>query len=166
MKTILSFVIFLCACVILCATGCQVDEQPKKEPAGPGPMHTVNQLLRLHDLLGRQPEERSPASRNKVVDPKALDALIFDFGDYDPFIRDLYVGFVTGALARSQGRLFVTKQGERAEVSSGRLRIKMARAGDLYQIILKESIPEEIKKRARLEKAKFDQARGAAQQAM
>ncbi len=144
--------------VALLAIACTSSSRPTPSPSGSDPLATVRDLLRLHDLLGKQPEERSDKTRNTKVKRSALNPLFTDLEDPGPFLSDLYVGFVVGALARNQGRLFVSRQGGRAEVTAGKARIVLKLAGNRFRIVLSESIPEDIKKRAAQEKIRFDKA--------
>ena len=146
------------ALAIAFVAGCKTGAERPAQAPGPDPMTTVRSLLSLHDLLGKQPEERGASARSKPPDPAELNRLFADYDRLDPFLGNLYVGFVTGALARNQGRLFVSRQGDRAEVSAGRLRVIMKRSEGRYRIVLEKTVPYEIKARAAREKAIFDQA--------
>ncbi len=134
---------------------CTPNPGPPAATQGPDPLTTVRELLQLHDLVGKQPEERSVKTRKQEVDPKALSQLFYDFEADDPFLRELYIGFVIGVLARNQGRLFVSTHGNRAEIAAGKAKVLLKRDQDRYRIVLKESIPKEIVKRAKQEQARF-----------
>ncbi len=145
----------------LLVVGCRTGSEPAAEEleSGPDPLGTVRDLLRAHDLLGKQPEQRTEKSKEKEVDRRALGALIVDLSDQERFLADLYVGFVVGALARNQGRLFLSRKGARAEVSAGDAKIVLVLHNGRWKIVLAESVPKEIKKRAAEEKARFDDAK-------
>jgi hypothetical protein len=147
---------FVC---LLLGAACDKPRKPANEPTGPDPLATVRTLLGVHDLLGKQPEERSDETRHKEVDRKLLEPLFKDLDNGDPFISNLYVGFIVGALARNQGRLYVAKRGVRAEITAGDVRVVLLLDGDKWKIALGESIPQEIVKRAQEEKIKFDEAK-------
>jgi hypothetical protein len=122
---------------------------------------TAEQLLALHHLLGRQPESLAQEEKDAPVDPKALDALILDRGAFDPFVGDLYVGFVVGALARHQGRWITTVEGGAAAIQAGDVRVQLAETGGAWKIDLAASIPGIIKQRAAEEKKSYDAAKAA-----
>lgn len=150
-------VAFLSLLVLACG------EDPRPDPADvPDPLATARELLALHDVLGRQPEDRPDETRAAAIDRQALARLIADLEGRDPFVTDLYVGFVVGALARFQDKLVATAGGGRATVIAGRARIAMRLAGESWQIVLEESVPQEIKDRAAAEKRRFDEARARA----
>jgi hypothetical protein len=128
----------------------------------PNPGDTVLKLLDLHDLAGKLPEERTKESSEAEVDRSKLAALIVDLDDHDPFIADIYVGFVLGVLASHQARLFVTVEGSRAEVAAGKAVVKMRFVDDNWKIVLGESVPREIKERAIVEKKNYEEAKAAA----
>jgi hypothetical protein len=90
----------------------------------------AERLLAAHHLLGRQPEELTKEEKDTPVDQKVIEALVADLGAYDPFIRDLYVGFVVGALARHQGRWITSIDGDRATIAAGDVRVAFVRKGD------------------------------------
>jgi hypothetical protein len=123
----------------------------------------VRELLALHGLQGRQAEERTPAEKETPINPAALAALFTDLGQQDPFLDDLYVGFLVGLLARHQERLFVEhRRDETARVWAGGAAVVLHRKKNKWQISLAESIPGEIKKRALKEKTRLEQASPAA----
>ncbi len=127
----------------------------------PSPGDTVLKLLDLHGLAGKLPEERTRESSEAEVDRAKLAALIVDLDDHDPFIADIYVGFVLGVLASHQARLFVTVEGSRAEVAAGRASVKMRLVDSSWKIVLGESVPREIKERALVEKKNYEDAKAA-----
>ncbi|MCP4599707.1 MAG: hypothetical protein GY847_04070 [Proteobacteria bacterium] len=145
--------------VFLLAAACSNGSKPTPYSSGPDPLATVRELLRLHDLLGKQPEDRSEETRNKEVERGALSPLFLDLDAQEPFLTNLYVGFVVGVLARNQGRLYISRRGHRVEVTAGNARIVLKLESDRFRIVLKESIPEAIKKRAAKEKARFEEAK-------
>ena len=116
------------------------------------PLATTSKLLEAHGLVGRTPDQRSPAERDRPIDKALLRPLFSDLDDYEPFIADIYVGFVVGALAEHQKRLFVSRQGLRSRVSAGQLDVQLKLEEGRWRIILAETIPEVIKKRAAAEK--------------
>jgi hypothetical protein len=137
------------------------EEQDK---GGPEPMDALLGLLDLHGVLGRQPEERPEAQRDAPVPRERLARFVADLDARDPFLTDLYLGFAVGALARHQGRLFVERQGSRAVISAGDARIALVLTPSGWQVVLEESVPGEIKRRAAEEHRRFldAQARAAA----
>lgn len=139
--------------------GCNQRTPDKVPDRGVQPLKAVERLLSLHDLNGRQPEERSAESRNREVDRGKLEALVSDLNKHDPFTSNLYVGFIVGALARYQTRLMVTQSGDRAEIMAGKARVVMRRADNEWRFVLDESIPEVIQQRAAEEKRRFESAR-------
>jgi hypothetical protein len=147
----------LLACLSL-AWGCAEEPDPEAV-AVPDPLQTARDLLALHDVLGRQPEERPDRAKQEPVDRRALAALISDLDGRDPFVTDLYVGFVVGALARYQKKLVATASAGRATVVAGRARVAMRLEGERWKVVLEESVPAEIKERAAAEKRRFEEAR-------
>ena len=127
----------------------------------PSPGDTVLKLLDLHNLAGKLPGERTKENREVEVDRAKLAALIVDLDDHDPFIADIYVGFVLGVLASHQARLFVPVEGSRAEVAAGRASVKMRLVDGNWKIVLGESVPLEIKERAIVEKKNYEEAKAA-----
>ena len=117
------------------------------------PLDTVKQILSLHGVLGKRIEERSESDRHREPDPAALAGLFADYRDTEPFLANLYVGFVTGVLARYQENLSVTIEGARARVSAGALDIYLRRESDKWRVLLDRSVPPEIKRRARTARA-------------
>ena len=138
---------------------CSSDNSVKSNPRSPDPLRTVQALLELHDLLGKQPEERSQAARQRPVDEAALIELVHEFEKDDPFLANLYVGFVVGALARYQTRLRVNVKGNCAEIRAGDLQVVLKLVGDVWRVDLEKSVPEEIKVRAKMEKLRLSRAR-------
>ncbi len=159
MKALSSLSFCVAVAVLLLVAACKEGSKPAKEQTGPNPLATVRELLRLHDLVGRQPEERSDETKKKEVDRSSLGTLIADLDAEDRFISDVYVGFVIGALARNQGRLFVSRKGETAYVTAGTVKVVLRLQGGIWKIVLSETIPAEIKKQAALSKAQFEQAK-------
>jgi hypothetical protein len=137
------------------------------EPAGsgapPDPRDTARALLALHELDGVQPAQRSDEAKGTDVHRDALAELIADLESTDRFTADLYVGFVVGALARHQTRLFVAREGSRATVSAGKARIAMRLEQGRWRILLAESVPDEIKRRASQAKQEYEAARARGQ---
>ncbi|MDD5306239.1 MAG: hypothetical protein PHU25_02850 [Deltaproteobacteria bacterium] len=134
-----------------------------RKALAPSPADTARELLALHGLVGRQPEDRSEADRKRPVDRKALTALFSDYATTDPFLADLYVGFLVGALARNQGDLRVTVQGKRAVVQAGKLGVALELRERTWLISLAASVPDGIKRRALEEKVRYENARAAGQ---
>jgi hypothetical protein len=154
---------FLLPPLIALMAACTGDPKQAPDQHGPDPMITVHELLRLHDLLGKQPEERSQKTKTKEVPTASLKPLFVNLENSDPFLRQLYVGFVVGALARYQGRLFVSKHGNRAEVSAGKLKVAMKLKDGRYKIDLEKTIPEVIRQRAKIEKTRYQEAKKSAE---
>lgn len=142
--------------VLSFALGCAPGENTAPRDHGPNPIHTLNKLLEHHDLLGKQPEERSERAKNKPVHRKELEPLVLDLDKFDDFLSNLYVGFIAGVVARHQTRLYVSKVGNKAIVTAGKARIVLQLVDDAYRISLEESIPSEIAKKALLERAKIE----------
>jgi len=140
-----------------CLAGCD------KPAPDPDPLETVRALLVLHDLEGKQPEQRTDAERKKGIDRAKLAELVGDLDDFDVFIADLYTGFVAGGAARAQENLSVRKVAGHAEVRAGKLDIVLERRGERWVIDLGRTIPPEIKKRAAEEHERFTQARARGQ---
>ena len=140
---------------VLALVGCFACSAEKASNPG----DTVLKLLDLHNLAGKLPEERTKESSEAEVDRAKLAALIMDLDEHDPFIADIYVGFVLGVLARHQARLFVTVEGSRAEVTAGRAGVKMRLVDGNWKIVLGESVPREIKERAIVEKKNYEEAK-------
>jgi len=146
----------VCLAIVAVLLGCSAEPAPEQVP---DPLVTARELLALHDVLGRAPEDRPDESKEREVDRQALTALIADPGGRDPFVTDLYVGFVVGALARYQDKLVATASAGRATVVAGRARIAMRLEGARWKIVLEESVPDEIKERAAAEKRRYDEAK-------
>jgi hypothetical protein len=140
---------------------CGGDVDVASDPMAPDPLETVKGILALHDLLGKQPEERSAAARQRQVDGVALRRFVDDWDRQDSFVGNLYVGFVVGALSRYQTRLRVEVKGKRAEVAAGNVRVVMRLVDDAWRVVLESSVPEEIKARAKIEKLRLLRAGGA-----
>jgi hypothetical protein len=117
----------------------------------PRPHDTVRDLLELHGLWGKTPEDRDEAERRKPPDALRLAPLFTDIEKEDPFLANLYVGFLAGALARHQDHLVYAAEGDTVEVRAGDVRIVMHRMGDRYRIALNKSIPRLIRQRAEAE---------------
>lgn len=148
------------ACFTLLAVVTACGQEAAPDPAQvPDPLKTARELLSLHDVLGKQPEDRPDQSKEQQVDPQALAAVIADLDGRDPFITDLYVGFVVGALSRYQDKLVATASAGRATVVAGRARIAMKLDDRTWKIVLEESVPQEIVERAAAEKRRFDEAK-------
>lgn len=138
------------------------EEGQKSPPDVPDPLIAARELLALHDLLGRQPDERTAESQEQEIDRAALTRLVADLEHREPFISDLYVGFVVGALARFQDRLVATVIGSRATIVAGRARIVLQLDNGKWKFVLEESVPAEIKERATAEKRRYEAAQTAA----
>lgn len=130
-------------------TGCTSLSSKEAEPK---PMDSVKQILRLHGLEGRSLETRSEAVRRAAVDREKLSRLFLDYTKEDPFLANLYVGFIAGALATNQHTLHVTERGPRAKVRAGNLSIFMHLKDGEWRVSLAESIPDAVKARAKMEK--------------
>jgi hypothetical protein len=126
-------------------------------------METIDALLELHGLRGIMPEERPREVRDRAVDESALKKLFWDYGSEDPFLTNLYVGFVVGALARNQHALAMTQRGQRATVYAGGLAVHMSynTRSHKWQIMLDRTIPANVKKRALAEEARLVRRRVA-----
>jgi hypothetical protein len=135
----------------------------EKKASNPG--DTVLKLLDLHNLAGRQLEERTKESSGAEVDRAKLAALIVDLDEHDPFIADIYLGFVLGVLASNQARLFITVEGSGAKVAAGKAVVKMRLVDGNWKIVLGESVPQVIKERAFLEKKNYEEAKARARAA-
>jgi len=126
------------------------------------PVVAVHKLLALHDLEGKTPRERTEESRDREVERGTLREFIADMDDHDPFIADIYLGFVLGVLSSNQSKLFVEREGARATVHAGRARVAMRLVDGEWKIVLSESVPDEIKERSAVEKKNFDEAKARA----
>ena len=120
-----------------------------------GPLDAVSELLSIHGVAGKDADKRSRTARKTQVDKAVLQRLFVDYSGFEPFLADLYVGFVVGALARYQDRLVVEREGRRASVSAGRVTLAMRLGEAGWQIHLGRSIPEPVKARAKLEQARI-----------
>jgi len=143
------------AAILAAVSSCAEPAGSDPGPQGPDPLEAVRGLLTLHGLAGRQPEERPEAQREAPVRREDLTRFVADLDARDPFLTDLYVGFVVGALARHQGRLFVERQGSRAVISAGDARLALAMTPAGWKVVLEESVPDEIKRRAAEEHQRF-----------
>ena len=121
----------------------------------PSPGETVVQLLELYAVAGQQPEDRSEKDIQNEVNRQRLAVLFTDLEDHDRFLADIYVGFLVGALARYQTRLFATVEGTRATVTAGKVVVMMQLVNKQWKIVLTDSIPPEIKQRAAEERQKM-----------
>jgi hypothetical protein len=134
---------------LVCAwTGCASSSKE----ATPEPLDSVKQILRLHGLEGRSLGNRSEAARHAAVDREKLSLLFLDYTKEDPFLANLYVGFITGVLAGNQHVLQVTQRGSRAKVLAGNLSISMHLKDGAWRVSLAESVPAAVKARAKMEK--------------
>lgn len=142
--------------------GCGTDrpEQPNRasKPTQASPRVAVQHLLAAHHLLGKQPHERTREEKKAKLDEQTLSLFFADSQDFEPFIADVYRGFVLGALTRHQNNLFIDTRGPKATVRAGDAAIVMRLEKDRWKVVLKESIPSEIEKRAARERARFEQA--------
>ena len=149
--------VFLTATLIsmILLSACAKEEAPSV----PDPREAAEALLRLHGLAGRQPEDRSDEEKDTEVDRDALAALVKDMDAHDPFIADIYTGFVVGALARNQETLTAVVNGERGTIIAGKARVVLALEDGKWRFVLGDSVPPEIVERAREEKQKFEEAK-------
>ena len=129
--------------------GCSKGRTP------PDPRQTVAQILAVHGVSGKDGEARTASEKKKRVDPETLEQLFVDYRDFDPFLAELYVGFVVGALARFQDQLVVEQQSRRARLLAGRVTVVMKLKDTGWQVDLDRSIPQTIKARAKLEQARL-----------
>ncbi|NLN63745.1 MAG: hypothetical protein GX146_12830 [Myxococcales bacterium] len=116
-------------------------------------------LLELHGLKGRLPEDRPRDVVDRLVPREKLQPLFLDLDEFDPFIGDLYVGVIVGALARHQDRLFASASREDATLTAGQSVIHLRKDQGGWKVHLEKSIPEEMKARAQAEKARYENAR-------
>ena len=147
MKTV--FFKWLVLSILLCI-GCASGES-----SATAPITTIDVLLEFHGMRGRMPEERPREARQKAVDENALKQFFLDFESEDPFLANLYVGFVVGALARHQHALVMTQKGNRVVVHAGDLPVAMTYHKGKWLIILKKTIPQSIRRRAEAEKERL-----------
>ena len=136
--------------MLFAVTGCAGSGEDTA-PA-PSPEEPLRQLLALHGLLGRSLDERPEAFKKAAINRAALEKWVLDYSEEDPFLADLYVGFVVGATAANQHSMETTVHGARAEVKVGRARIVLHLSKGLWRISLGESVPEAVKARAKMEK--------------
>jgi len=144
------------------AVGACEQAERREAQDGEGPLATARALLALHDLQGRQPEERTKESVEKEVDREALAGLVEDLEGRDGFITDVYLGFVLGSLARNQTRLSAAREGTRAVIRAGKAAVVLDLAGGRWKVDLEASVPEEIKRRAIEEKKSYEEAKANA----
>jgi hypothetical protein len=137
---------------ILSVGGC--DRFQSESTERPSPLDTANKILALHGLAGKTPEARPPQVRKTIPNPETLKQLFLDYDKEDPFLANLYVGFVVGALSVNQRNLHVFQESHRAEIKAGNARISMHLLGGAWRVSLAESVPEVIKARAKMEKLK------------
>lgn len=152
------FVALLWASVMFFAT-CASKREDDSQTRGKNPLQTLNRLLELHGLSGKQPEERTEEAKSRMVTRADLAPLVGDLDNYDSFLSNLYVGFIVGVVARHQTRLYVSTTGDRADVTAGKAQVVLYLDDGNYRISLKDSIPPEIVQRAELEKRKIDSSR-------
>jgi hypothetical protein len=151
---------------LMLVIGCQSGSPPDFAEAVSSPLSTAKKLLELHELLGKNPTHRSEEAREREVDDAAMAQLFVDYKKFDPFLADLYVGFIVGALANNQKNMAVTqRRGGRATLSAGKLLVLFKLDGQDWKIILDRTVPDEIKKRAADEKRQFLEARARAESA-
>lgn len=160
----------LAAFALACGEGTSPAEQSPAARPSPGaaralarepqaePLDAVRRLLALYDLAAKGPAERGAAEKNKAVDRNEVLALVADAPAHDPFLVDLYTGFLAGVLSSSRNGLVVTRRGDTAEVAAGRLRVVLRLDGATWKIALAESVPDEIKARALMAKESFERA--------
>jgi hypothetical protein len=125
------------------------------------PIDTVMTLLELHGLKGRLPQDRPRELVDQPIPRENLLPLFVDLEFLDPFIGDLYTGFVVGALSRHQDRLFETRSDDRATFGAGQAVIHLKRENGIWKILLEASIPEALKDQAQAEKARYENAKAA-----
>jgi hypothetical protein len=153
----------LAGALALClGAACSPEKEPAGKPDEPDPRQTAERLLEMHELVGKHPEQRSEKSRSEPVPEERLRTVIADLDARDPFLSELYTGFVVGALARAQEELFVERRGAHAVVWAGRARIVMQRRNDRWKVVLDKSVPEAVKRRAAEEKRRFEQKKSDA----
>lgn len=145
------------ALAICLGAACSGEKEPAERSNGPDPRETAARLLAMHELVGKLPEQRSEKSRSEPVPQERLREVIADLDARDPFLSELYTGFVVGALARAQDELFVERRGAHAVLWAGRARIVMKREGDRWKVVLEKSVPEAVKRRAAEEKRRFEE---------
>ncbi len=121
----------------------------------PDPRLTVSKLLAVHGVLGKDADQRTSGDRKKRIGTADLKALFVDYDNFDPFLADLYVGFVVGALARFQDRLVVNRTLNRTVITAGKATVVMQLDDNGWRILLGRSVPEAIKARAKLEMARM-----------
>ncbi len=121
----------------------------KTEGSVSEPLFTVEQILKLHGMHGRSAEQRPQDVRNSPIDREKLASLFIGYEKEDPFLADLYVGFVAGALAASQKNLEVFETGKKAEIKAGRLTVHMYLKNGTWKVSLAETVPNEIKIKAK-----------------
>lgn len=141
-----------------CGTERSEQSNPASNPTQASPRVAVQDLLAAHHLLGRQPEERTQEEKKANLDEQTLSLFFADSQGFEPFIADIYRGFVLGALTRHQTHLFIDTRGEKATVRAGDVAVVMRLDNGRWKVVLKESIPSEIAKRAALEKARVEDA--------
>ncbi len=153
-KIIRNFFYLSFASVIVHSLACSSEKTNRSEPT-----EAIETFLQLHGLKGRLPDDRSESQKESIANKDDLKKFISDIDSHDPFIADIYVGFVLGALAANQNNLFVQKKGDDAVVSAGQVKLQMSYVRGKWKIVLASSVPDEIKKRAVEEKKRVEEAK-------
>lgn len=136
--------------VVMILAGCNILSEDVE--SRPSPSDTLAQILRMHGVEGRSLNERPPEFQKAAVDREVLSRIFMDYAAEDPFLANLYVGFIVGVLAEHQNTLQVKTKGLRSEVRAGKARIFMHLHDKFWRISLTESIPDAVKARAKMEK--------------
>jgi len=119
------------------------------------PLAVVRALLKQHGLLGRTPEERTLRERETPVERSLIEPLFADLGREELFLEEIYIGFIVGVLARHQDNLMVDVTGSRASVQAGAATVVLVKKDEQYRIVLQESVPEGVRKRALQEQERY-----------
>lgn len=140
--------------VILCAFGACTE--PVRDAKREEPLAVVRKLLEHHGLLGKKPEDRTLRQRETPVSRSLIEPLFADLGNDDAFLEEVYIGFVVGALTRNQDNLAVEVKGNRARILAGSAAVVLVQNEGRFRIVLAESVPEEVKIRAKREKERLE----------
>ncbi|MBN2342723.1 MAG: hypothetical protein JXX29_16890 [Deltaproteobacteria bacterium] len=139
--------------------GC--DQHPSMTPA-----ETALHLLSMHGLLGKTPGERSKAAKETLASEAELNDMFVDLNKYDKFTRELFTGIVIGAIARHQSKLLESKKKKTAIVTAGQAAIYFVLVDNTWKISLEKTIPDELKAKAKIEKARYEAAKAAGEAAV
>lgn len=135
------------AALLAALIGCGGEPDPRIAR----PQATVETLLRANYLWGATSPRPMASSWSPergelppVPDIDAIALCIWDYDRDDPDSRAM-AEFVAGMLAAGQHRLAYHTEGDRAVVVSGNRPIFLRRSSQGWHIILRESVPDEVR---------------------